>query len=172
MTLPADFNATFNQFIQDVYGIKKKVEEIKGTLTEMVDGMSKLNEEYILLKKKIAKLENEKYATIRRLDEAEQESRKNNSIITGLPREPGENVREKVTRVAEKLNVKLYEYDICAVHRLSNKGEAPVIIIKMKEKTQMIKEGKKREVEARDVGYKTEIESSLANIQLKKQQNY
>jgi hypothetical protein len=158
MSLPADFNEKFNRLIEDVQGIKENVKETKGTLKEMVEGMKKLKEENILLKKKIAKLEEEKDATIRRLNEAEQYSRKNNVIITGLPREPRENLREKVTKVAEKLNVKLYEYDICAAHRLSNKGEAPAVIIKMnnrEKKTQMIRESKKREIKTRDVGYAT-----------------
>lgn len=75
-------------------------------------------------------------------------SRINNLIITGLPRAPNKDLRVKVMKIAEKLNVDLHEYDIYTMHRLTNRGEAPTIVkINNQDKTiKVIKEGRKYEL--------------------------
>lgn len=169
MQLPVDFNEKFNQLIADVNGIKQSVTDTNGALKVMMEGMNKLVEENEELKKKVTELEGENENTRRRLEEAEQYSRINNVIITGIPQEPDEDLKEKITELAEKLGVKLYEYDICATHRLSKKGEAPAIVVKMnnrEKKMKMIKEGRKRKIQASDIGYATKEHAIFINEHL------
>lgn len=150
-----DFIDKFNALIDDVKGIKQSVKKID----ELVDGFKGLQKENEVLKKRIVELEKEKEDNARRLQEIEQYSRRNNLIITGIPKEPNENLRAKIIKLAEKLNVKVYEYDICTTHRLSNKGDAPAVIVKMNnrdKKNQIIKEGRKNQPKCRDIGYNSE----------------
>lgn len=156
--LPEGFSEKFDALIEDVKVIKSKVAKID----ELAEGVSNLQLENEDLKIRISTLEDEKIEINTRLNESEQYSRRENLIITGVPKEPNENIRAVVTRVAEKLGVKLYKYDVCDVciaHRLSNKGEAPAIVVKMNnrdKKIKMISEGKKKVLSAMEIGGKTD----------------
>lgn len=150
-----EFNLKFNTLIDDVKGIKQSVTKID----ELVEGFVKLKAENKVLQKRIADLEEENDVNTKRLQEIEQYSRRNNLIITGIPKEPNENLRTKVTKLAEKLNVNVYEQDICTVHRLSNRGEAPAIVVKMNnrdKKNQIVKEGRRKQLKCRDIGYNSD----------------
>lgn len=150
-----EFNEKFNALIEDVKVIKQSVNKID----ELVDGYSSLQKENESLRKRIEVLEDEKGKIKKRLSESEQYSRRENIIITGVPREQKENLRKLVNQIAEMLNVRLFEYDICTTHRLSNKGDTPAIIVRMNnrdKKNAMIKAGRRRELSTRDLGWKTD----------------
>ena len=83
-------------------------------------------------------------------------------IITVLPKANNEDLKEKVIKIAEKRNAKLYGYNICTVHWLTNKGDA--IVVKMNnqdKKTRIIKEGRKRELKCRELGLKDKKVASI-----------
>ena len=108
------------------------------------------------MKKRIVILEEERG----RLNESEQYSRRENLIITGVPRDPKENLRTTVSKI---LNVEIYKYDICTTHPLSNKGDAPAIVVRMNnryKKNSLIKEGRKeirkRELTSRVLSWRTD----------------
>ena len=145
--LPEDFNEKFEALIEDVKVIKNQVTKID----ELAEGVAKLQAKTEELRAPISTLEEEKFEINVRLNEQEQYSRRDNLIISGIPKEPNENVRSTVTKIAEKLGVKLHEYDVCTAHRLSNKGEAPAIVAKMNnhdKKNSLILEGKKKVLSA------------------------
>lgn len=147
-----DFAEKFNMLVEDVKEIKRRTEKID----DLATGFSDLKQENETLRKRIENLEIEKHEMQKRINESEQYSRRNNVIITGLPKDTKEDLREKVTKLAGKLGVKLHEYDICTVHRLSNIGEAPAIVMKMNnrdKKTHLMKEARKKKLKANDFGY-------------------
>ena len=147
-----EFAEKFSALVDDVKEIKRRTEKID----DLATGFGDLKRENESLRERIKKLEEEKYETQKRMNVGEQYSRRNNVIITGFPKDSKEDLREKMTKLAEKLGVKLFEYDICTVHRLSNNGESPAIVMKMNnrdKKTQMMKEARKRKLKASDFRY-------------------
>lgn len=56
----------------------------------------------------------------------------NNVIIHGIPYEEGENLKSKILKITDKIEVKLEDYDdIKAVHRLHIRNNAATVIMKL-----------------------------------------
>lgn len=80
-----------------------------------------------------------------RLETMEQYSRRNNLVISGIPRCENENIRELVTKLASKWKIEIPANGIMAAHRLFAKAGTPDIIMKLVDRdliSRMIKNSK------------------------------
>ncbi len=48
--------------------------------------------------------------------------------MSGLPIIEREDLKMMVRKLTEKMEIKIYVTDICAIHRLPNRGDAPATI--------------------------------------------
>lgn len=52
-------------------------------------------------------------------------------MSTVLPKAPNKDLRVKMIKEVEKLNVDLHKFNIYTVHRLTNSRKAPTIVVKI-----------------------------------------
>lgn len=122
-----------SQLLAKINDSKEEVKKEIQSFGMRLDKMEKQNEED---RRELERIREENSDLNRRIEELEQYSRKNNIIISGIPKkemEREEELMERVKEIAEKLKVKLETHDICALHRLPTrkKTEQPPVIVKL-----------------------------------------
>ncbi len=88
-----------------------------------------LQQESEVLSQRIESLEKENEWLHTRTEGIEAHTRKNNIVLSGLPVTEREDLRMVVKKLAEKMEIKINETDICAIHRLPSRGGAPAKIV-------------------------------------------
>lgn len=143
-----DIEAEFKKLFREIASVKKTVTEskdeilsVKKQLEEMKKENNEVREEVVQIRRTNEELED-------RINELEKYSRKNNVIINGIPAENNENVREILNELVDKLEVRVHEYEINAVHRLpASRNRIPAIIVKFsnnEKKQEFIKQARQK----------------------------
>lgn len=122
--------------------IQRNLSEMNNTLNLVVGDITNLqkttdilHKDQTCLQEKILDLESRLQESTRQNHELQQYTRKTNLIISGIPEEEGEttkNLREKVKKLANIMEVTLEDRDIQATHRLPAyrpRGNAPRQIV-------------------------------------------
>lgn len=85
----------------------------------------------------------------------EQYSKKSNLIIRGIPYDEKEDLYVWIEKLANKLEINIQLYHICAIHRLLSRQAIPPIVVMLNNfnvKRELITRAKKRKLIARDFG--------------------
>lgn len=143
---------------KDLEGIRKDFEEIK----EKQTSLEKSSEE---TKESLRELQSRNEELNRKVNDLEQYSRMENLVISGMPREENENVRQTIVRLAKKLNVNLENNEISTCHRLSNQGMAGIVahINNRDKKMEMIKKSREKKLNAKDMGWEEDQNIYVSN---------
>lgn len=151
-----DFQTSMLKMAEDVSAIRKTTENIEQKFDNINKEINELKTENADLKSAICDLYQENKNLKLAVNQLEQYSRKNNIIINGIPTKSGENVRELVTKLGNKLNVSIHVYEIGAAHRLpGGKDNIQPIIARFNNseiKDNMIKSIKRNKITAKDLG--------------------
>lgn len=113
-----------NNVVAEMSALKAQYLEIK----VQCDGTSKTVEH---LESENARLSKEVDTLQREVSDLQQHTRKNNIIISGVPRTPSENVYMILEQIARVLDIRFDRYDISVAHRLAfgNDRRPPSIIV-------------------------------------------
>lgn len=99
------------------------------TLATNIESIKSENEN---LKEKVENLMEENKLINQQLNNLEQYTRKGNIIISSIPCFDQEDAIQIVYRIAERVKVELFEYNICNAHRLPmDNDRIPLIIVKL-----------------------------------------
>ena len=110
--------------------LKEEINKVNEIVFRLVESDERNREEIQSLKRRIEDLEEKN-------EQLEQYSRKDNIIISGVPRKNGKEETEKelisiLTNLAEKLDTDIEPFDIKAIHgihtRKNTENEAPIIV--------------------------------------------
>lgn len=156
--------------LQEVKIIKESVVKTESKIESIAKDIEGLkNENEILknenLKLNVGDLAYQNSVMFKRLNELEQYTRRENVIISGIPAEKGENVRQIVKNVAAKLDVEMDDQDISTCHRLSNK-KTPNIVARLNnrdKKAEMIKQSKIKQLKAKTLGWQMDHQIFVRN---------
>ena len=122
---------------EDVNTIKSEFNSINGPVKEISAEMLDLKNANKLLENKIDKLE--------------QYGKKQNIIVNGLLVTENEDLRERITQLANELDVEVFDRDISAIHRLPAKeGRIPGIVVRLNNldiKSQLIRSSRREKLE-------------------------
>jgi len=129
-------NQTVTESKTEILAIRAQLEEVKKKNEEM-------QFDILELKEANAKLED-------RIEDLEKYSRKNNMVISGIPVEKDENVKEIFTDLANQLQVELQDHEVCVIHQLpAQRNRTPGIIVKLsnnEKKQELIKQSRARKL--------------------------
>ncbi len=129
--------------------ILKIVESTEKKIDNLAERVKKLEEREMELKAEIQTVKEENVTLKLQLENLEQYSRRNNLIISGIPTNQNENIREITKNLAKIWNVEIQNYDIVAAHRLYSRTKIPDIIIKFNNRekvVEMIKKSKSNKI--------------------------
>jgi septation ring formation regulator EzrA len=124
-----EFRKQFSQLVIDVSSIKLICTETNEKLEAVTNEVTQLKKEARENREVVNRMRVIIQKMGRKIDELEQYSRKINVIITGIPEKQDENLKVVVKKLAEKLEITLQDYDICAIHRLPSKTKGPTTLI-------------------------------------------
>lgn len=149
-----EFNEKLMEEIRSIKEIVNDTNTKIGTITTQIQDLEQENKK---LKQAVKSLEDENFQLSKTVYQLEQYSYKGNLIINGVPYRDDENVRELVSMLAQKLNINVRDYDICAAHRLpTNKGRIPSIVVKLNNhelKSIMITNAKRQKLHGNSMGF-------------------
>lgn len=143
---------------KDMEGIRKDFEGIKEKQTIL----EKYSEE---TKESLRELQSRNDELNRKVNDLEQYSRMENLVISGIPREENENVRQTIVKLVKKLNVNLENNEISTCHRLSNQGMAGIVarINNRDKKMEMIRKSREKKLNAKDMGWEEDQNIYVSN---------
>lgn len=131
-----EFFAPFKKAVEREFGeLKKSVQYIsdcfdeqKVVIEKLATDTKQLGEENKLLKLQITELE-------RRMDDVEQREKDTNIIISGIPRQQGNDTKHTVLQIARAMDLRLDNNSICEAYRLGKQDKAP-LLVKLQNKEQ------------------------------------
>lgn len=150
-----EFLNKFNRMAEDIAATRRISTDTKADMETLKIEVIKLQSAMGESKEKIEEIEVRQYKTENRIADFEQYSRKLNVIINGISSSQEENLTEIVFSLANKLEVPLKEYHICALHRLPGKKKPFPITLKLNNleiKQMMVKNSKIKKLSERDFG--------------------
>jgi hypothetical protein len=116
-------NAKLDEFKSDLKSVKEDVSVLKATSSRNTSAVLDLNQQNELMRCQIDMLKKE-------VADLQQQTRKNNIIITGVPVSTQENVYMILEKLANVLKVEFNRFDISTAHRLrqgpAQPGKNPV----------------------------------------------
>lgn len=150
--------------IEDLKPLVKDVQEIKTLSQNTNKKMSSLSEEVKTLvnenkalKFEIKTLKHENENLKSKIEDLEQYTRKDNILISGIPYENKENLREKIIFLAQKMDINLTNQDINTSHRLGNLNQTtPLTIARLNNrdlKRELIFKARSRKLNGKEVGF-------------------
>lgn len=150
-----EFLEQFKKLISDVSEIKAICQSTNANLGEVIKDVEQLKKSREQHHELLEGILRENYVLKMRINEIEQHSKKNNIIISGVPFEQNEKLRDIFVKIASKLGENVNDYDIGAIHRLYTKRGIPGIIVRMNDsekKFNLVKQSKRMKIEGRNVG--------------------
>lgn len=118
--------------VNEIDTLKEMIADTNSNLSNITVSLNNLKVENSSLKAQINSLTLQNSELQNKINNLDQYNRKNNVIIQGIPVVEGENVREQVMRLAKRLKVEIFDYDINATHRLPSRENAiPPIIVRL-----------------------------------------
>ncbi len=133
----------------------KTIKETMEKLEIIPERMDNIKEEQLSLAEEIRECKEETVQMWSAIDAAEQYSKKNNVLISGIPRKKEENVLELVVTLAAKLGVSIKEHDIEIAHGMPSKKDQTTIIVKLNnrmKKQELTRASKKMELKSDCIG--------------------
>lgn len=149
--------AKLNTIEQKVTDTNTNLSTLQNKVDNLSTQLSNLKKEKDDLSSKVDKLTEKNKQLMDAVNNLEQYSRKNNVIINGIPWSENEDIKEIIHNLADKLQVDLNPYNICAAHRLqSRENKTPAIIVRFNDnetKSEMIRAAKRIKPTAKKLNF-------------------
>ncbi|XKL69204.1 hypothetical protein PGB90_006973 [Kerria lacca] len=122
-------NQNFGALSRKFEKVENSIKELKTTVGKLSNDFDELKQEQNEIQEEVDAMGKDLHSTNRRLNDLEQQSRKNNIIINGVPESKDENVYEIIEKIGTALEESLEKNDIAIAHRIpSRRGTAPIIV--------------------------------------------